>query len=70
MIRTRETTPSLGGPPRTTGTVLAFPAGQRPRREGPATGEPRGEILLFLGVRYERVAEPDAAPAAPRRCHS
>ncbi|GJE46488.1 hypothetical protein [Methylobacterium soli] len=70
MTRTQETAPSEARPPRTTGTILAFPGAQRPRREGPAADEPRGEILLFLGVRYERMAEPEAVPAAPRRRRS
>lgn len=35
--------------------VVPFPAGSRPHRV-PSVGEARGEILLFLGVRYERLA--------------
>jgi hypothetical protein len=37
--------------------VIPFP-GPEARRAGriPRSGEPRGEILLFLGVRYERLA--------------
>ena len=40
------------------GAVLVpFPAaGARRNRRIPRAGERRGEILLFLGVRYERLA--------------
>jgi len=40
------------------GAVLAFasPPRRRPRPEG-ALDAPRGEILLFTGVRYERQAD-------------
>ncbi|MEA1831097.1 hypothetical protein U8607_03290 [Methylobacterium durans] len=56
--------------PPSAGNVLAFPpAGARPVRREAAAGEARGEILLFLGVRYERLPEPEAVPA-PRRCRS
>ena len=37
------------------GRVVPFAASARPRRR-PEAGERRGEILLFLGVRYERLA--------------
>ncbi|MCJ2008653.1 hypothetical protein MKK70_01610 [Methylobacterium sp. E-041] len=37
------------------GRVVPFPAAPRPPRR-PEAGERRGEILLFLGVRYERLA--------------
>ncbi len=37
--------------------LLPFPApGTRRRRSAPHSGERRGEILFFLGVRYERLA--------------
>jgi hypothetical protein len=36
------------------GTLLAFPTAPRPRRASAAADEPRGQILLFTGVRYER----------------
>lgn len=37
--------------------VVAFPSrASRPARRSPATGETRGEVVLFLGVRYERLA--------------
>ncbi len=48
---------------RTTGVILAFPEPPaRPARVPPAEGEPRGEILLFTGVRYERVG-PNSGPS-------
>ena len=37
--------------------VIPFPGPEtRQARPIPPSGEPRGEILLFLGVRYERLA--------------
>lgn len=37
--------------------VVQFPgSARRSARPTPATGEARGQILLFLGVRYERLA--------------
>ena len=41
--------------PAPTGLVLPFAPAARRRRE-PGPREARGEILLFLGVRYERPA--------------
>lgn len=41
--------------PAPTGRVLPFVPAARPRR-APGPREARGEILLFLGVRYERRA--------------
>ncbi|MDP4026225.1 hypothetical protein Q8W71_26720 [Methylobacterium sp. NEAU 140] len=39
------------------GVLVPFPApGARRPRRAPRAGEARGEILLFLGVRYERRA--------------
>ncbi|MCJ2014523.1 hypothetical protein [Methylobacterium sp. J-076] len=39
------------------GVVVEFPArALRPVRQAPPSGEARGQILLFLGVRYERLA--------------
>ncbi|GEP02788.1 hypothetical protein [Methylobacterium oxalidis] len=57
---TTQTAPSVGN-------ILAFPpaGARRARRE--TAGEARGEILLFLGVRYERLPEPEAVPAPRRR---
>ncbi|MER2266236.1 hypothetical protein [Methylobacterium oxalidis] len=59
---TTQTAPSVGN-------ILAFPpaGARRARRETAPEGEARGEILLFLGVRYERLPEPEAAPAPRRR---
>lgn len=40
---------------RSQGTVVIFPdATSRPQRPALPAGEPRGEILLFTGVRYEK----------------
>jgi hypothetical protein len=45
--------------------VIAFPdAADRPQRPSLNAGEPRGEILLFTGVRYERPA-PSTDPSRP-----
>lgn len=61
-----DTSPSAGsaGREHATGTVVAFPAAsaRRFRREAQEPNEPRSEILLFTGVRYERL--PDAAAGA------
>jgi hypothetical protein len=49
---------------RSSGVVIAFPdRADRPQRLLPAD-EPRGEILLFTGVRYERPA-PNPGPSRP-----
>lgn len=47
-----------GEPERPTATVVTFPgaAPRRFRRNG-AAQDPRGAILLFTGIRYERMAE-------------
>ena len=52
---------------RPTATVVALsPSGRRFRR--PDADAPRGAILLFTGVRYERSTEADApAPRLRRR---
>jgi hypothetical protein len=39
-----------------TATLLPFPGAGRRTRRAPRDGEQRGEILQFLGVRYERLA--------------
>jgi hypothetical protein len=42
-------------PRRSSGALVHFPdAASRPQRAIPSPDEPRGEILLFTGVRYER----------------
>ena len=47
-----------------TAVVIPFPgAGARPRPR--RSDEPRGVILLFTGVRYERLSEPSPAPSTP-----
>ena len=49
---------------RSPAVVIAFPdAAERPQRSL-AANEPRGEILLFTGVRYERPA-PNPGPSRP-----
>lgn len=46
------------------GQVIPFPpASRRQTRPAPAADEPRGEILLFMGVRYERQPEPGPEPS-------
>jgi hypothetical protein len=49
-----------------TGAVIPFPGSAgRPSRPSLRADEPRGEILLFTGVRYERFsANPEPSPAA------
>jgi hypothetical protein len=47
--------------------IITFPdRAYRPSRAAPRLGEPRGEILLFTGVRYERL-EPSPGPSHPLR---
>jgi hypothetical protein len=44
------------------GLIVAFPdPSSRPRRVV-SPDEPRGEILLFTGVRYERMEADDSGP--------
>ena len=53
--------------PRPAGVIITFPdPASRPNRNGLRADEPRGEILLFTGVRYEWQSEPTPAPSAPR----
>lgn len=56
-------------PERPTATVVTFPQGQarRFRRAADADASPRGSILLFTGIRYERMAEPVASAPRLRR---
>ena len=50
---------------RSAGVIVAFPdPAFRPQRSAPGADEPRGEILLFTGVRYERL-EPSPDPSQP-----
>ena len=52
---------------RSAGVIIAFPDPEsRPLRSAPGADEPRGEILLFTGVRYERF-EPNPGPSRPSR---
>jgi hypothetical protein len=50
---------------RSPGVVIAFPDNtERPQRPILSADEPRGEILLFTGVRYERPS-PNPGPSRP-----
>lgn len=50
---------------RSPSVVIAFPnVAERPRRPHLDESEPRGEILLFTGVRYERPT-PTPGPSRP-----
>jgi hypothetical protein len=50
---------------RSPGVVIAFPdAAERPQRPLLSADEPKGEILLFTGVRYERPS-PNPGPSRP-----
>ncbi len=50
---------------RSPGVVIAFPdVDERPQRPLLSPNEPRGEILLFTGVRYERPS-PNPGPSRP-----
>ena len=50
---------------RSPGVVIAFPdSSERPQRPHLSPSEPRGEILLFTGVRYERPS-PNPGPSRP-----
>jgi hypothetical protein len=54
------------------GVIIAFPEpALRPVRAALREDEPRGEILLFTGVRYERLdsgpSRPVASDGQPRR---
>ncbi|KAA0123889.1 hypothetical protein CIW48_10385 [Methylobacterium sp. P1-11] len=49
--------PTRRAAPTTSATLIPFPAAEaRPTSRVPRSSERRGEILLFLGVRYERLA--------------
>ena len=50
---------------RSPGVVIAFPdISERPQRPHLPADEPKGEILLFTGVRYERPS-PNPGPSRP-----
>ncbi|MET0369169.1 MAG: hypothetical protein ABW058_13475 [Methylobacterium sp.] len=56
-IERSAVSPPASDEPARTGIVVPFPSrGARPTRPAPVSGESRGQILLFLGVRYERLA--------------
>jgi len=47
------------------GVIITFPGpASRPNRGALQADEPRGEILLFTGVRYERL-DPSPGPSRP-----
>lgn len=46
----------------TTGNVIAFRRSSKPPRATAPAVPHAGRILFFTGVRYERMAEPSAAP--------
>ncbi len=51
---------------RPTGEVIPFPdAASRRLRALPSSNGPRGEILLFTGIRYDWQPEPSPAPTTP-----
>ncbi len=50
-----------------TGSVIPFSAATTRRFRREADDASRGQILLFTGVRYERMPEADALPAPRRR---
>ncbi|GEO98021.1 hypothetical protein [Methylobacterium haplocladii] len=58
--------------PRPSALVVAMPqtAGRRFRREAPSEAASHGQILLFTGVRYERMPDMQAEPAIPQRKRS
>lgn len=43
------------------GALVPFPA-EKARKGSVPDNEPRGHILFFTGVRYERMAEPSLSP--------
>jgi hypothetical protein len=50
---------------RSAGVIITFPdPASRPNRSALSADVPRGEILLFTGVRYERL-EPNSGPSRP-----
>jgi hypothetical protein len=53
--RRKAERPGKNDTPRPGALVIPFPT-RTAARKAPPAGEARGEILLFLGVRYERLA--------------
>jgi hypothetical protein len=52
------------------GVVIPFPGpASRPLRPALRADQPRGEILLFTGVRYEWQPEPNPEPSKPALPH-
>ncbi|ACK81817.1 hypothetical protein [Methylorubrum extorquens] len=50
-----------------TGSVVPFAPATTRRFRREADDAPRGQILLFMGVRYERMPEAEALPVPRRR---
>ncbi|KQQ14724.1 hypothetical protein ASF53_08870 [Methylobacterium sp. Leaf123] len=50
-----------------TGSVVPFTPATTRRFRREADDAPRGQILLFMGVRYERMPEAEALPVPRRR---
>lgn len=50
-----------------TGSVVPFAPATTRRFRREAEEAPRGQILLFMGVRYERMPEAEALPVPRRR---
>ncbi len=50
-----------------TGSVVPFAPATTRRFRREADDAPRGQILLFTGVRYERWSEPEVEAALPQR---
>ena len=56
---------------RSSGVIIAFPEPSANRPRSPlGDTEPRGEILLFTGVRYERMEPRPASDGTKRRRRS
>lgn len=57
LERRKIDAPQADVPARPEAAVIPFPTREsRPARPAPSGGETRGEVVLFLGVRYERLA--------------
>ena len=69
MTATTMPASTVPDPGRRPGAVLLpfRPIARRPRRTDAPDGAALGAILLFTGVRYERSAEAEDAPAPQRR---